>query len=86
MASKLLYPFLLYLHSLSVFTIYLDLSLILSCTAFSLYLPTLRARVGAAAMGAAKPTWPNLLAALTAKGATGALNWWQVAMSAAVSL
>ncbi len=58
----------------------------LSCTALSLYLPTLRARVGAAAVGGAQPPWPSLLAALTGKGVAGGLNWRQVAMSAAVSI
>ncbi|KAI9880445.1 MAG: hypothetical protein M1830_003087 [Pleopsidium flavum] len=58
----------------------------LSCTALSLYLPTLRARVGAAALGAAKPAWPSFLAAVTGKGVAGGLNWRQVALSAAVSI
>ncbi|MCJ1367087.1 hypothetical protein MMC16_006219 [Acarospora aff. strigata] len=57
----------------------------LSCTALSLYLPTLRARVGATAIGT-KPPWPSILAALTGKGAAGSLNWRQVALSTAVSL
>lgn len=58
----------------------------LSCTALSLYLPTLRARAGAAALGGTKPPWPSLLAAVAGKGASSALNWRQVALSAAVSV
>jgi len=58
----------------------------LSCTALSLYLPTLRARASAAAIGAAKPAWPSLLAALTGKGVGVGLNWRQVALSVAVSI
>ncbi|MCJ1300224.1 hypothetical protein MMC08_003019 [Hypocenomyce scalaris] len=57
----------------------------LSCTALSLYLPTLRARAAAAALGAAKPAWPSLLGAFTGKAGTG-LNWRQVVLSAAVSV
>ena len=57
----------------------------LSCTALSLYLPTIRARYAAAAMGAVKPAWPSVLGAL--RGVQGAgLNWRQVALSAAVGL
>ena len=57
----------------------------ISCTALSLYLPTLRARYAAAAAGAAKPAWPSLLAALQGAGGAG-LNWRQVVLSAAVSI
>ena len=56
----------------------------ISCTALSLYLPTLRARYAAAAVGAAKPAFPSLLAAL--RGVEGGLNWRQVVLSAAVSI
>lgn len=59
----------------------------LSCTALSLYLPAIRARATAAALGAAKPAWPSLLAALSGNGG-GPLgfNWRQVALSAAVGI
>ncbi|KAL8965750.1 MAG: hypothetical protein Q9183_003703 [Haloplaca sp. 2 TL-2023] len=56
----------------------------ISCAALSLYLPTIRARAAAAAAGAIKPAWPSLIAALAGNG--GALNWRQVALSAAVSV
>ncbi|KAI4095930.1 MAG: hypothetical protein LQ344_001311 [Seirophora lacunosa] len=55
----------------------------ISCTALSLYLPTIRARAAAAAVGAAKPAWPSILAALAGNGG---LNWRQFALSAAVSI
>lgn len=55
----------------------------ISCTALSLYLPTIRARAAAAAVGAPKPAWPNILAALAGHGG---LNWRQVLLSAAVSI
>lgn len=61
----------------------------LSCTALSLYLPTLRARAAAAASGGAKPQWPSLLASVTGNGAVGAanaLNWRQIVLSAAVAV
>ena len=58
----------------------------LSCTALSLYLPTLRARAAAsAAVGATKPAWPSVLAALRG-GAGAGLNWRQVVLSAAVGI
>ena len=56
----------------------------LSCTALSLYLPTIRARYAAAAAGSAKPAWPSLLQA--ALGSGGGLNWRQAVLSAAVSI
>ncbi|KAL8807627.1 MAG: hypothetical protein Q9182_000611 [Xanthomendoza sp. 2 TL-2023] len=56
----------------------------ISCTALSLYLPTIRARFAAAAVGSAKPAWPSILAALAGNG--GGFNWRQVALSAAVSI
>ena len=57
----------------------------LSCTALSLYLPSIRARYAAAAMGSVKPAWPSVLGAL--RGVQGAgLNWRQVVLSAAVGL
>lgn len=52
----------------------------ISCTALSLYLPTIRARFAAAAAGSAKPAWPSIL------GDGGGFNWRQVALSAAVSV
>jgi len=57
----------------------------LSCTALSLYLPTLRARAAASLSGSALPPWPSLLASLTGQGAANAWNWRQVVLSAAVS-
>lgn len=57
----------------------------ISCTALSLYLPTLRARA-AATTAATAPAWPSLLASLTSKGAVNAWNWRQVVLSAAVSV
>ncbi|KAL3423250.1 hypothetical protein PVAG01_04997 [Phlyctema vagabunda] len=58
----------------------------LSVTALSLYLPTLRARAAAAAVGSVKPAWPSLLAALNGSGGANGLNWRQVVLSAAVSV
>jgi hypothetical protein len=62
----------------------------LSCTALSLYLPTIRARAAAAASGGVKPQWPSLLASLTGNNAglnaASALNWRHVALSAAVAI
>jgi steroid 5-alpha reductase family enzyme len=57
----------------------------ISCTALSLYLPTLRARL-AASSSATAPAWPSLLASLTSKGAVNAWNWRQVVLSAAVTI
>ncbi|KAK3707588.1 hypothetical protein LTR37_012083 [Vermiconidia calcicola] len=57
----------------------------ISCTALSLYLPTLRARA-AAALSSTAPAWPSLLASLTSKGAVNAWNWRQVVLSAAVTI
>ncbi|KAL8745230.1 MAG: hypothetical protein Q9190_002612 [Brigantiaea leucoxantha] len=56
----------------------------LSCTALSLYLPSIRARAAAAAAGSPKPAWPSVLGALS--GGAGGLNWRQVVLSAAVSI
>ncbi|KAI9825408.1 MAG: hypothetical protein M1832_001138 [Thelocarpon impressellum] len=59
----------------------------LSCTALSLYLPTLRARAAAGATGGVRPPWPSLLASFTGSGgAAAALNWRQVVLSAAVAV
>ncbi|KAK8215337.1 hypothetical protein M8818_001958 [Zalaria obscura] len=58
----------------------------ISCTALSLYLPTLRARAAASETGATLPPWPSLLASLGSKGGVGAWNWRQVALSAAVTV
>ncbi|KAK4554645.1 hypothetical protein LTR86_008147 [Recurvomyces mirabilis] len=57
----------------------------ISCTALSLYLPTLRARL-AASTSATAPAWPSLLASLTSKGGVSAWNWRQVVLSAAVTI
>ncbi|KAK3631815.1 hypothetical protein LTR22_020883 [Elasticomyces elasticus] len=55
----------------------------ISCTALSLYLPTLRARYAA---GFTAPAWPSLLASLTSKGGLNTWNWRQVVLSAAVTI
>ena len=55
----------------------------LSCTALSLYLPTVRARYAAALAGTIKPAWPSLVGALMGRAGSG-LNWRQVVLSAAV--
>ncbi|TKA70509.1 hypothetical protein B0A55_07281 [Friedmanniomyces simplex] len=57
----------------------------ISCTALSLYLPTLRARY-AATLTATQPPWPSLLTSLTSKGGVSAWNWRQVVLSAAVTI
>lgn len=57
----------------------------ISCTALSLYLPTLRARY-AALTSATAPAWPSLLASLSGKGGINAWNWRQVILSAAVTI
>ena len=58
----------------------------ISCTALSLYLPTLRARALASASGSALPAWPSLLASLSSKGGVSAWNWRQVVLSTAVTI
>lgn len=58
----------------------------ISCTALSLYLPTLRARALAASSGSQIPPWPSLIASLTSKGGVSAWNWRQVLLSAAVTI
>lgn len=60
----------------------------ISCTALSLYLPTLRARYAASLAGAPKPAWPSLVQALTggASGSSGVLNWRMLALTAAVTV
>jgi len=58
----------------------------ISCALLSLYLPALRARAGAAAAGGIKPSWPSLLASLTARGGANAFNWRQVILTAAVTI
>ncbi|GAB7340409.1 hypothetical protein MBLNU457_6845t1 [Dothideomycetes sp. NU457] len=58
----------------------------LSCTALSLYLPTLRARAAATLHGTALPAWPSLVASLTGQSAANAWNWRQIVLSAAVSI
>jgi steroid 5-alpha reductase family enzyme len=57
----------------------------ISCTALSLYLPTLRARY-ASTLASAAPAWPSLFASLTSKGGVSAWNWRQVVLSAAVTI
>lgn len=57
----------------------------ISCTALSLYLPTLRARA-AASLSSTAPAWPSLLQSLTSKGGVNAWNWRQVVLSAAVTI
>lgn len=57
----------------------------ISCTALSLYLPTLRARYAIGA-GGNTPQWPSLLASLTSKGGVNVWNWRQVVLSAAVTI
>lgn len=59
----------------------------LSCTALSLYLPTIRARYAASLAGASKPAWPSLVEALSkSTGPAGAWNWRMLALSAAVGI
>ena len=58
----------------------------LSCTALSLFLPAIRARSAAAALGAPKPAWPSLVSALNGHGGIYGFNWRQVVLSAAVSI
>lgn len=63
----------------------------ISCTALSLYLPTLRARYATALAGGVKPAWPNVLETLSGAGTTGATNaaawnWRMLALSAAVGI
>jgi steroid 5-alpha reductase family enzyme len=58
----------------------------LSCTALSLMLPTIRARSAAQLAGATKPAWPSLIGAFRGQAGPLALNWRQVALSAAVSI
>jgi hypothetical protein len=60
----------------------------LSCTALSLYLPTLRAQAAASLAGRALPAFPSLLHGLTnaTSGGVNVFNWRQVALSAAVGL
>lgn len=56
----------------------------LSCTALSLYLPVLRAKISANATGGkitSPPLWQNLGTTLT-----GGRNWRQIALSAAVGI
>ncbi|KAK1816295.1 hypothetical protein LTR12_009285 [Friedmanniomyces endolithicus] len=56
----------------------------ISCTALSLYLPTLRARY-AASLTATQPAWPSLLTSFSSKAGVNAWNWRQVVLSAAVT-
>ncbi|KAF2720175.1 DUF1295-domain-containing protein [Polychaeton citri CBS 116435] len=58
----------------------------ISCTALSLYLPTLRARYAATLSGATPPPWPSLLASLSSKGGVSAWNWRQVVLSTFVTI
>ena len=58
----------------------------LSCTALSLFLPAIRARSAAAALGAPSPAWPSLASALSGHGGPLGFNWRQVVLSGAVSI
>ncbi|KAI7156652.1 DUF1295-domain-containing protein [Hortaea werneckii] len=58
----------------------------IACTALSLYLPTLRARLAPGTASGQTAAWPSLLASLTSKGGVGLWNWRQVVLSAAVSI
>ncbi|KAL9620624.1 MAG: hypothetical protein Q9160_004878 [Pyrenula sp. 1 TL-2023] len=58
----------------------------ISCIGLSLFLPAIRARSAAAALGQAKPAWPSLIGALNGQGGPLGFNWRQVALSAAVSI
>ena len=62
----------------------------LSCTALSLYLPSLRARAAASATGSIKPPWPSLIGSPTGGNAglpaASLVNWRQVVLSAAVAI
>ena len=58
----------------------------LSCTALSLFLPTIRARSAAALAGTSKPAWPSLLRGLSGSGGPLGFDWRQVVLSAAVSI
>lgn len=57
----------------------------LSCTALSLYLPTIRARAAAAAAGQAIPAYPSLFKAVAGVAHAG-LNWRQVLLSTFVTI
>lgn len=59
---------------------------VLSITALSLYLPTLRVRSTAAAAGTANPAWPSLLTAFTGTEGPNSFNWRQVVLNAAVTI
>ena len=54
----------------------------ISCTALSLYLPTIRARLAAQTTSTALPAWPTLFA----RSAITAWNWRQLALSIAVTV
>jgi hypothetical protein len=58
----------------------------LSCTALSLLLPTIRARIAAEAAGGIKPPFPSLVTSLLGKAGPNVLNWRQVVLSAAVAV
>ncbi|KAI7530417.1 DUF1295-domain-containing protein [Hortaea werneckii] len=58
----------------------------IACTALSLYLPTLRARLAPGTASGQTAAWPSLLASFTSKGGVGLWNWRQVVLSAAVSI
>ena len=58
----------------------------LSCTALSLYLPTLRARYAASLAGSAKPAWPSVVDALSGAAGRGGWNWRMVVLSAAAGI
>lgn len=59
----------------------------LSCTAFSLYLPHLRAKAAAQVSGGAAKALPNLWHSLSGQAAgAGHWDWRQLALSAAVAI
>ncbi|TKA34021.1 hypothetical protein B0A50_00001 [Salinomyces thailandicus] len=58
----------------------------IACTALSLYLPTLRARLAPGTAAGQTAALPSLLASLTSKGGVGLWNWRQVVLSAAVTI
>ncbi|KAI9745563.1 MAG: hypothetical protein M1818_001097 [Claussenomyces sp. TS43310] len=57
-----------------------------SVTALSLYLPALRARLAATAVGSAKAPIQSVLATLTGASSTDGFNWRQIMLSTAVTL
>lgn len=58
----------------------------ISCTALSLFMPAIRARAAARAMGAPVPAFPSLLSAFNGTAGPLGFNWRQVVLSTAVTL